>query len=67
MKNKANKTKQMDVAQLKVELMELLREQFNLRVQQAVKQLTKTHHLKAVRRKIAQVKTILHEKIGQAS
>lgn len=67
MKANASKIKKMNIAELQQELMALLREQFNLRVQQAVKQLAKTHHLKAVRRKIAQVKTILHEKAGQAT
>lgn len=64
---KANKFKQMDVSELKSELLALLREQFNLRIQKAVKQLTQTHNLRVVRRKIARVKTILHEKAGQAS
>lgn len=64
---KENKFKQMDVPELKRELLALLREQFNLRIQKAVKQLAQTHNLRTVRRKIAQVKTILHEKAGQAS
>jgi len=64
---KTDKFKQMNVDELKKELLALLREQFNLRIQKGIKQLTQTHNLKAVRRKIAQVKTILHAKIGQAS
>lgn len=49
-------------SELKSELTALLREQFNLRMQHGTKQLTQTNNLKVVRRKIAQVKTILHEK-----
>jgi large subunit ribosomal protein L29 len=44
--------------------MNLLREQFNLRMQSATGQLQQTHTLKAVRRDIARVKTVLNEKAG---
>ncbi|MEF1188155.1 50S ribosomal protein L29 [Vibrio parahaemolyticus] len=44
--------------------MNLLREQFNLRMQAATGQLQQTHTLKAVRRDIARVKTVLTEKAG---
>ena len=64
---KANQLKEMGVAELKQELIALLREQFNLRMQHATRQLTQVHNLKMVRRKIARVRTILHEKIGQAA
>lgn len=43
-------------------LINLLHEQFNLRMQAASKQLKQTHLLKQVRRNIARVKTILTKK-----
>jgi large subunit ribosomal protein L29 len=51
-----------DQSQLKQTLMELLREQFNLRMQRGVGQLTRPSRMKMVRREIARVKTIMHEK-----
>lgn len=50
--------------QLNAELIELLREQFSLRMQLAGGQLQQTHLLKQVRRNIARVKTIITEKAG---
>ena len=64
---KIDELRSKDATELKKELMELLREQFNLRMQHATKQLTQTHNLRMVRRQIARVHTILHEKIGQTS
>lgn len=43
-------------------LMELLREQFNLRMQKGTGQLSKPDKMKTVRRDIARIKTLLHEK-----
>ena len=40
-------------------LVELRREQFNLRMQKGAGQQNHTHHLKRVKREIAQVKTLL--------
>lgn len=48
--------------QLKEELIQLKKEQFNLRFQTATGQLEKTARMKEVRRDIARVKTILTEK-----
>jgi large subunit ribosomal protein L29 len=50
------------VAELKEELLGLLREQFNLRMQRGSEQLARTHLLRDVRRNIARVKTLLTEK-----
>ncbi|ARR50327.1 TPA: 50S ribosomal protein L29 [Photobacterium damselae] len=50
------------VEELNAELVNLLREQFNLRMQAATGQLQQTHNLKNVRRDIARVKTVLTEK-----
>ena len=50
------------VADLKTELLALLREQFNLRIQSSINQRQQTHTLRAVRRDIARLKTILTER-----
>ncbi len=61
---KASELKAKSVEELNAELLGLLREQFNLRMQAATGQLAQTHLLKTVRRDIARVKTILAEKAG---
>ena len=50
------------VEELNTELVNLLREQFNLRMQLASGQTQQTHTLKTVRKNIARVKTLLTEK-----
>jgi large subunit ribosomal protein L29 len=52
--------------EIKAELAELHREQFNLQMQKATNQLNKSHLLRAVRRNIARVKTVLHEQKGKS-
>ena len=59
---KAAELKEKSVEELNAELLNLLREQFNLRMQHSTGQLEKTDQLKKVRRNIARVKTILTEK-----
>jgi large subunit ribosomal protein L29 len=54
--------KEKNVEELNTELLSLLREQFNLRMQLSTGQLEKTDQLRKVRRNIARVKTILTEK-----
>ncbi|MCB5228265.1 50S ribosomal protein L29 [Alishewanella sp. 16-MA] len=61
---KASELKTKSVEELNAELLGLLREQFNMRMQAATGQLAQTHLLKQVRRDIARVKTILTEKAG---
>ena len=61
---KAQDLRQKSVEELKAELIGLLREQFNLRIQTSTGQLSQTHTLKLVRRDIARVKTVLNEKAG---
>lgn len=56
--------RELSVASLKDELYQLGREQFNLKLQHATRQLTATHRLKSVRRQLARLLTILNEKIG---
>jgi large subunit ribosomal protein L29 len=50
------------VAELNGDLVELRREQFNLRMQRGTGQLTQTHQLRVVRRDIARVKTAIAAK-----
>ncbi|MCE3001515.1 MAG: 50S ribosomal protein L29 [Xanthomonadaceae bacterium] len=50
------------VAELNGDLVELRREQFNLRMQRGTGQLTQTHQLRNVRRDIARVKTAIAAK-----
>ena len=64
---KATELREKSVEDLNTELTNLLREQFNLRMQHSTGQLEKSHQLKVVRRNIARVKTILTEKAGAPS
>jgi large subunit ribosomal protein L29 len=52
------------VEELQAQLLDLLKEQFNLRIQKVSGQLNQNHLLSQVRRNIALVKTILNEKAG---
>ena len=54
--------RQKDTKELNDLLLELNREQFNLRMQKGTGQLAKPHRVQAVRRDIARVKTVLTEK-----
>ncbi len=62
---KANEIKQKSVEELNQELLGLLREQFNLRMQKGTGQLSQPHRVKVVRRDIARIKTILNQKAGK--
>jgi len=53
-------------ADLDVELTELLRAQFGLRMQKATQQLSNNSQLRKVRRDIARVRTVLAQKGKQA-
>ena len=59
---KTSELRQKSIEELKKERLELLREQFNLRMQRATGQLSKPHLFKQVRRNIARINTILNEK-----
>ena len=61
---KAAELRNKSVEDLNKELMELMREQFNLRMQKGTGQLARPHQMKDVRRNIARVKTVLREKAG---
>lgn len=62
---KASELRQKSAEDLKKERLELLREQFNLRMQKATGQLTKPHLFQQVRRNIARLNMVLSEKEGQ--
>ena len=53
--------------QLRDELANLKKEQFNLRFQQATNQLENTARMRVVKRSIARVNTILNEKAADAA
>jgi large subunit ribosomal protein L29 len=59
---KATELKDKSVEELNTELLNLLRAQFNLRMQASTGQLEKTDQIRKVRRSIARVKTILTQK-----
>ncbi|HEB56657.1 MAG TPA: 50S ribosomal protein L29 [Gammaproteobacteria bacterium] len=62
----ATELREKTAEELNLELLSLTREQFNLRMQKATGQMARPHQMKAVRRSIARVKTVLNEKTGKA-
>jgi large subunit ribosomal protein L29 len=54
----------MDNVALKKQLDDLYQEMFNMRFQRAAGQLPNFNRLRVVRRDIARVKTVLHERVG---
>ena len=56
---KAKELREKSVEELNTELLNLLREQFNLRMQKGAGQLTQTHQVRKVRRDIARIKGLL--------
>ncbi len=62
---KAAELREKNVEQLNEELLSLLRDQFNYRMQKATDQLNQSHLLKQVKRDIARVKTVLNDKTGK--
>ena len=52
--------------QLTDNLLQLKREQFNLRFQQATGQMEKSHRVNEVRKDIARIKTVMRAKSAQA-
>ena len=61
---KASELRQKGVQDLRQELVELRREQFNLRMQKAVGQAPRSDRFGRVRRDIARVKTVINEKLA---
>jgi len=64
---KASDLRSRTSTELRGELGELLREQFNLRMQQGIGQLARPDQVKKVRRDIARIKTVLNEKAESGS
>ncbi|SDX30379.1 50S ribosomal protein L29 [Marinobacter mobilis] len=62
---KATELREKTVEELNSSLIDLLKEQFNLRMRKATGQLNQSHLLRNVKRDIARVKTVLNEKAGQ--
>ena len=53
--------KEMGKAELATELLELRKEQFNLRMQNSTGQMTNTSRFKVIRREIARIKTQMND------
>ncbi|WP_295445528.1 50S ribosomal protein L29 [uncultured Thiodictyon sp.] len=65
---KARELRTKSTETLQEQLEGLLREQFNLRMQRGVGQLTRPSQMRAVRREIARIKTVMTElKVGAKS
>ena len=62
---KAAELRTRNTGELQQLLVELLREQFNLRIQKGAGQLGNPSRFKALRREIARTKTVLNEKAKQ--
>ena len=62
---KATELREKSAEQLNEQLLTLLRDQFNLRMQKATGQLGQTHLLNQVKRDIARVKTVLSQQAGK--
>ena len=62
----ASELRQKSRDELKQELLALLREQFNLRMQRATGQASKPHLFQQVRRNIARVRMVMSEKADKA-
>jgi large subunit ribosomal protein L29 len=61
---KTKEYREIDAEARKKELSDLLREQFNLRMQKATGQMSNTANFAKVRRNIARLRTIMNEKSG---
>lgn len=65
---KPTEARALDTADLKRRLDETYRELFNLRFQQATRQLTKTSEIRRVKKDIARIRTVLREReLGHAN
>ncbi|RTZ71610.1 MAG: 50S ribosomal protein L29 [Gammaproteobacteria bacterium] len=59
---KASELREKSQEELRETLHDLLKEQFNLRMQQGTGQIARHHVIRQVRRDIARVKTVMNEK-----
>ncbi|MCA3441507.1 MAG: 50S ribosomal protein L29 [Rhodobacter sp.] len=64
---KADELKTKTPDQLRDSLVALKKEAFNLRFQQATGQLENTSRMRAVRRDVARIKTVLNQKAAEAA
>lgn len=65
---KASELRDKSLAELEEVLLELRQEQFNLRMQQGIGQLSRPSEMTQARKNVARVKTIINEqKAGEAS
>ena len=62
---KAKELREKSIDELKVELAELFKTQFGLRLQLATQQLTNTAQIRKVKKDIARIHTILTEKVSK--
>ena len=60
----ASELRDKSTEELNKELLNLLEEQFKLRMQKATDQLGQSHLIQATKRDIARVKTVLKQKVG---
>ena len=63
---KIDEVRRMSADELAAQLLQLKKEQFNLRFQAATSQLEKTHRVNEVRKDIARIQTVLRAKQAQA-
>ena len=61
---KASELREKTRSELEDTMQELLKEQFNLRMQKGTGQLARSSQVRAVRRDIARIKTVMNEKRG---
>ena len=61
----AEELRSKSIKELNDELLELRKEQFNLRMQKSVGQATRVHQFKLNKKNIARVKTVMNEKTKQ--
>lgn len=64
---KADELRKMGAEDLEKQLHELLKEQFNLRMQQRTGQLSRPSQVKVVRRDISRIKTLMSEQARAAT
>ena len=63
---KANEIRELSADDAKAKLDELVTERFNLRFRSATESIENPMRFRALRRDIARIKTVLHERAGQA-
>ncbi len=62
---KASELREKSVEELQQELLELRRKQLGQRIQHSTGQLGQTHEVRAMRRDVARIKTVLNQKAGE--